>query len=115
MKDRLACPRRRLVRLFPLWLFVVLAGIGRGAGACLGFLRHAGGFRLQAIDAGAGFLRRHAVFGGDKLRKAIAAGDPRMMEWLQNKTIVQTVRDPDVDNLMSALIPLAAKIIRGTI
>ena len=51
----------------------------------------------------------------DALRKALSGGDPRLIESLKGKAIMQTVRDPDVDNLMSALIPHAGMIIRGTI
>lgn len=51
------------------------------------------------------FERREAV------RKAVASGDID----LGDMTVVQQGRDPDCDNLISALVPIADTIIRGTI
>jgi hypothetical protein len=48
------------------------------------------------------------------LRRAIE-GQGELLVQLGNCTIVQQGRDPDIDNLMSALIPHATTVIRGTI
>ena len=54
------------------------------------------------------FERREA------LRRAVLA-DGDLIQSLRGCTVVQQGRDPDIDNLISALLPHASAVVRGTI
>lgn len=62
-----------------------------------------------------GYWDNHAAFDRrEKLRNAIrTTGD--LVKSMAGTVIVQQGRDPDVDNLMSSLLPYASIVVRGTI
>lgn len=68
-------------------------------------------FLLNAFE---GYWQNTAAFERrERLRRAILEEGDRFRS--TNAVIIQQGRDPDIDNLMSALIPFASKVIRGTI